>query len=152
VQKRKLLTLCLAVAVCVPTIILTCRNIGINISKSVPFRVYSIDKTDKHFSCESYVLFYLTKDPLNILPDKVKLVKRIACAPGMSLNSSKEEFICDGKLIAIRRDKANMKFSFNGTVPKGMYFMSGDHFRSYDSRIWGFLNEKDIIAVVHPIF
>lgn len=70
----------------------------------------------------------------------------------MSLNSSKEEFTCDGKLIAIRRDKANMKFSFNGTVPKGMYFMSGDHFRSYDSRIWGFLNEKDIIAVVHPIF
>jgi len=152
VQKRNVLTIYLAVAICIAIIVLACRNIGINISESVPFRIYYIDRADKQYSCGKYILFYLNKDPLNILPDNVKLVKRIACAPGMTLNSSNNEFTCDGKIIAVRRDKANMKFSFNGTVPQRRYFMSGDHFRSYDSRIWGFLDEKDIIAVVHPFF
>lgn len=150
--KKKFITSILITAVSILALLFLCRHIGINITRSVPFWVYTIDRQNRHFTNGSYVLFRLDKDPLKVLPQKALLVKKIVCAPGMKLITTDDEFICDGKRAAVLNDKENMKFSFTGIVPNNMYFMSGEHIRSYDSRIWGFLNEKDIIAVVNPVF
>ncbi|MGE4266356.1 MAG: S26 family signal peptidase [Deferribacterales bacterium] len=131
---------------------MTLSNIGVNITKSVPFTLYVINKSKREFHEGDYILFRSQADPLNILPEDAKLVKKIACVSGNHLSSDDNAFYCDGVLVAIRRDPKNMKFYFNGAVPSGKYFMTGTHFRSYDSRIWGFLDEKNIIGTVTPVF
>lgn len=126
--------------------------IGINITKSVPFTVYIINKSKVKIVNGSFVLFNKQADPLNVLPENAKLVKEVACSPGSSLTSDTAGFYCDGERVAVRRDKEKMKFFYNGKLPEGKYFVTGGHLRSYDSRIWGLLDEKNIISTVSPLF
>lgn len=39
-----------------------------------------------------------------------------------------------------------------GIIPKGKYFVIGDAVRSFDSRYWGLLDEKEILGKAYPIF
>jgi len=40
---------------------------------------------------------------------------------------------------------------FNGKVPEGTLFVSGQHRDSFDSRYWGFLDRKKVEAIAHPL-
>lgn len=127
-------------------------RIGINISPSVPFTTYLINNSKENIKKGDYVLFREQADPLGILPDDAKLVKKIACISGSNLTSDKNAFYCDGVLVAVRNNTEKMTFSFNGKMPAGKYFVTGEHQRSYDSRIWGLLDENNIISTVRPLF
>lgn len=150
-MRKHIITLTIS-ALGIVLIFFTFNNIGINISRSVPFTLYTINKQKKEFHEGDYVLFYKQADPLHILPKGAKLVKMIACAPGSILKSSEDAWYCDGNKVAVRRYPKIMKFNFNGIVPADKMFMTGSAFRSYDSRIWGFMDVNKIIAVVNPIF
>lgn len=128
------------------------NTIGVNISHSVPFTLYTINKHKKEFREGDYVLFHKQADPLNILPKNAKLVKMIACGHGSFLQSIGDAWYCNGQKIAVIRDPKVMQFRFSGNVPAGKMFMTGEAFRSYDSRIWGFLDDKNIISGVDPLF
>jgi signal peptidase I len=39
-----------------------------------------------------------------------------------------------------------------GIIPKGKYFVVADSVRSFDSRYWGLLDEKEILGKAYPIF
>ncbi len=39
-----------------------------------------------------------------------------------------------------------------GIIPRGKYFVISDAIRSFDSRYWGLLDEKDILGKASPIF
>jgi type IV secretory pathway protease TraF len=99
-----------------------------------------------------YIIFRAENDPLGILPENSKLVKKAACLSGMELIATDLAFICDGEYIAIRKDPDKMKFNYSGKIPEGKIFVVGSHERSYDSRIWGFLDESNIIGTVYPLF
>jgi type IV secretory pathway protease TraF len=42
-------------------------------------------------------------------------------------------------------------FVFNGKVPDGMLFVSGQHKDSFDSRYWGFLEQRRVEAIATPL-
>ncbi len=39
-----------------------------------------------------------------------------------------------------------------GKIPPGKFFVTSPALRSYDSRYWGLIDEKDILGEAHPIF
>jgi len=114
-----------------------------------------------------YVMFSLLKSkPKNDLPAKlVKMIKdegedseikKIGCIAGEELKNIGNEFYCKNELIAKAKDyslggERLKKFEFSGKVPEGYIFLVGDHVDSYDSRYFGFIKAKDIIATVYPL-
>jgi len=55
-----------------------------------------------------------------------------------------------------RRDGRNLPFVYKDgemvMIPEGQFFVVGTHPGSYDSRYWGFINEKNIIGTAYPIY
>lgn len=114
-----------------------------------------------------YVMFSLLKSkPESDLPPKLvrmikddgedSEIKKIGCAAGEELKNIGNEFYCKNKLIAKAKEyslggERLKKFEFSGKIPKGDMFLVGDHVDSYDSRYFGFIKAKDIIATVYPL-
>ena len=114
-----------------------------------------------------YVMFSLLKSkPESDLPAKLvrmiknegedSQIKRIECIAGEELKSIGNEFYCKNKLIAKAKDyslggERLKKFEFSGKIPEGNMFLVGDHVDSYDSRYFGFIKAKDIIATLYPL-
>lgn len=147
-KKKQALLIVVSVLVCAQ---LVGMHVGKNLSESVSFKwfVYNRLESPQH---GDYVMFYSVRDPLAVLPEKVPLLKRIACSSGQEIKADENGFWCDGSLIGERTDPDNMTMYYEGIIPSGMFFAGGDHPRSYDSRLWGLAYEKDIIGVVHPLF
>ena len=141
------LIMCAFIAV----IIVAACHIGRNTTESVPFRWYAYLR-GKDFRKGDYIIFKEQADPLHVLPKGAKLVKQAACTEGMELVTTDKDFICDGEYISKRIDPEKMSFSFAGKIPTGKVFVLGTHKRSYDSRIWGLLDESNIIGTVYPLF
>ena len=55
-----------------------------------------------------------------------------------------------------RRDGTTLPFVYKDgetvTIPEGQFFVIGTHPGSYDSRYWGFINEKNIIGTAYPLY
>jgi signal peptidase I len=114
-----------------------------------------------------YVMFSLLKSkPESDLPPKLvrmikddgedSEIKKIGCAAGEELKNIGNEFYCKNKLIAKAKEyslggERLKKFEFSGKIPKGNMFLVGDHVDSYDSRYFGFIKAKDIIAMLYPL-
>jgi len=114
-----------------------------------------------------YVMFSLLKSkPESDLPTKLvrmikakgedSEIKKIGCVAGEELKNIGSEFYCKDKLIAKAKEyslggERLKKFEFSGKIPEGNMFLVGDHVDSYDSRYFGFIKAKDIIATVYPL-
>lgn len=114
-----------------------------------------------------YVMFSLLKSkPESDLPAKLvrmikddgedSEIKKIGCIAGEELKNIGNEFYCKSRLIAKAKEyslggERLKRFEFSGKIPKGNMFLVGDHVDSYDSRYFGFIKVKDIIATVYPL-
>ena len=83
-------------------------------------------------------------------------IKKIGCAAGEELKNIGNEFYCKNKIIARAKEysldgERLKKFEFYGKIPEGNMFLVGDHVDSYDSRYFGFIKAKDIIATLYPL-
>ncbi len=84
-------------------------------------------------------------------------IKIVACKPGDKLERKGDDFFCNDKLLntAIETTSTGKKlpqFNFNGVIPDGSYFMAGTDERSFDSRYYGFIHEKEFIYKGLPIW
>ncbi|MGA9110711.1 MAG: signal peptidase I [Smithella sp.] len=114
-----------------------------------------------------YVMFSLLKSkPESDLPAKLvrmikdegenSEIKKIGCVAGEELKNIGNEFYCKNKLIAKAKEyslggERLKKLEFSGKIPEGYMFLVGDHVDSYDSRYFGFIKAKDIIATLYPL-
>ena len=142
---------------------------AVTTTKSLNKRIYFIDKREstEKIRTGDYVMFSLLKSKQkNELPAKLlkKLeddgealqIKRVGCRAGELLHNIGNEFYCQNKWIARTKDysldgERIKKFEFSGNIPDGHIFLVGDHIDSYDSRYFGFIKAKDIIAKVYPL-
>lgn len=82
--------------------------------------------------------------------------KIIGCSQGQTILRIKNNFYCNGGMIgtALTKDgKGNFieSVDFNEIVPQGKYFMIGTNPKSYDSKYFGYVDEKDILGVTYGI-
>ena len=142
---------------------------AVTTTKSLNKRIYFINKGIRieKLKTGDYVMFSLLKSKQeNDLPAKlIKMIeddgkelqiKRIGCSAGEEVKNVGNDYFCKSQLIAIAKDyslggERLKKFEFSGKIPKDDMFLVGDHIDSYDSRYFGFIKAKDIIAMVYPL-
>jgi len=86
----------------------------------------------------------------------VRLTKRVACVAGDLLRSERGAHWCNDQYLGavLKRDTQGVplpEFVWNGPVPEGKVFLSGDHVRSFDSRYFGFVNAS-ALQRLQPLF
>jgi type IV secretory pathway protease TraF len=86
----------------------------------------------------------------------VRLTKRVACVAGDQLRYERGGHWCNGQYLGqvLRRDSYSVplpQFIWNGPVPPGKVFLTGDHVRSFDSRYFGFVNAA-ALERLRPLF
>lgn len=105
-----------------------------------------------------YVIFSLVS-PTGEL---VQAAKRVGCPEGDSLTSvglpdGTAEYYCGGEYLGKSKTHtlagAPLKsFRFDGVIPKGKFFATGDHKDSYDSKYIGLVDVTQVREVGWPVF
>lgn len=129
-------------------------RIGVTVTPSLNHRVYYVrPRGGTEIPAKGdYVTF---AKPVN---GKRELVtKRVACAPGDRLRVEGRKYYCDGAYLGEAQERSLKgepleNFVFEGKVPAGKLFVTGDHRNSWDSRYYGFVEVDDVEAIQYPIF
>lgn len=106
------------------------------------------------FSHGDYVTFKFLEGDLS--PEyyeffkKLKLVKKVGCAPGSYLECGFGVCRCDGVEIVTSIDEkfAAQAFTHQGQIPPTHVFLIGDNPVSYDGRYWGLTPVRNLVGVV----
>lgn len=137
---------------------LLCSRIAIAVSPSLSHRIFILDRSGRTPRTGEYVLFTFSS-PLYEQGRRHKAIKEVICREGERLTVDRlhRNFYCDGRYVATAKvaslkEKPLPLFVHNGAIPKGFLFVTGTHRDSFDSRYWGFLEEKTIEAIAHPLF
>ena len=133
------------------------RRLSISPSRSVGYRLFYYKPQFKPSSLkkDTFVLFDVyTKLRPDCWPCRV--VKKIACAEGDVLSLKERNFYCNKEYIGTAKLCAKdgtplQAFQFSGVIPGGKLFVAGACVDSYDSRYIGFVDKKDIQAILVPI-
>jgi signal peptidase I/conjugal transfer pilin signal peptidase TrbI len=86
------------------------------------------------------------------------VMKILGCNEGDLLTvDAEKKFYCNGEYLVRAKDislkgEPLQHFVFNGTIPKGVMFVMGQHKDSFDSRYFGFVDKSRILAKAYPIF
>ncbi|AEA33616.1 signal peptidase I [Hippea maritima] len=137
-------------------------HLSFSATDSVGYHLFYISKNFKKIKKHDYVLFPIHETNIKEIQNELKkfktiiLVKQVACVPGDRLTVKGRKFYCNGqylctaKIRALDGEKIN-HFKFNGVVPNGYVFVLGKDVNSYDSRYFGFVPIKEVMAVAYPI-
>jgi len=127
-------------------------KLGFSITPSLPYHVFLIDKKNLNFKKNDFIVFQYPGENIYSFKTNEFFIKSVRCFPGNILKTNMNyEYFCNSTNIgrAYLEDSNGKKinhFVFNGVVPKDMYFVTGTHPKSWDSKYWGFVNKKRIIA------
>ncbi len=128
---------------------------ALTLTPSTPYRLFFIGgKQDVPRA--GYVLFERDLTEIGGKP-RQRIIKKVGCAEGQFLQVSGRDYFCDGTWLGrakevSRSGKPTTPFVYEGRVPPGRVFVAGTHNDSYDSRYFGFLDAKEVRAIVYPIF
>jgi conjugative transfer signal peptidase TraF len=137
---------------------LLCSRIAIAVSPSLSHRIFILDRSGRTPRTGEYVLFSFSS-PLYENGRRYRAIKEVVCREGERLTVDRlhRHFFCDGRYLAMAKltslsGRPLPLFVHNGAIPKGFLFVTGTHRDSFDSRYWGFLEEKTIEAIASPLF
>ena len=135
-----------------------CSRMVFSLSPSLSHRVFVLDRSGRAPRKGDYVIFPFAS-PLFEQGKQQRIIKEVTCAAGETLNVDVRNrfFYCNGiylgmaKVITLKGARLPM-FVFNGKIPAGKLFVSGQHRDSFDSRYWGFLDQTRVEALATPLF
>jgi len=134
-----------------------CSRLVFSLSPSLSHRVFVLNRSGRQPRKGDYVIFQFAS-PLFENGKRQRIIKEITCAAGetLSVDTQNRFFYCNGKyvgmakLITLKGASLPM-FVFNGEIPVGELFVSGSHKDSFDSRYWGFLDQRRVEAIATPL-
>ncbi len=103
-----------------------------------------------------YVLFQPPKTRFTQNPE-IKYLKMIGCKEGEYLKTVNSEYYCEDRYLgtALNVDmQGNLigeHFIYNGIVPEHKLFVIGTHKYSWDSKYFGFIDQKQILRKAEPL-
>ncbi|MDI6790692.1 MAG: signal peptidase I [Thermodesulfobacteriota bacterium] len=137
------------------TMVLLGISIGINPTKSQPFRLFLILKK-RPFSRGDLVAFRFPGS--EYYSEGSLLVKEVRGMSGdrLEIRDSRTVWLNGRFLDTVRttdsRGKAVEPFLFDGVIPEGYYFLYAPAPNSYDSRYYGLIDGKRIVGKAIPLF
>lgn len=134
-------------------------KISVTLTPSLKHRVYWLIRNPDKVVRGDYVLFRHKElsDRMGIKKSE-DVMKILGCNEGDLLTvDAEKKFYCNGEYLVRAKDislkgEPLLHFVFNGTIPKGVMFVMGQHKDSYDSRYFGFVDKSRIMAKAYPIF
>ena len=155
---RKILYLLLFMGILVFGGINIPSRFSVTTTPSLKHRVFFLKKTSDGSEIKkgNYVLFNMSTSYINN-GKRFNAIKGVSCVSGEYLTVKDKAYFCDGQFIGHAKDRSLRgepvnNFLFNGQIPEGMIFLTGDHKDSYDSKYFGFFRRKDVKAIACPIF
>jgi len=137
---------------------LICSRLTIVISPSLSKRIFFLERSGRIPNKGEYVQFTFSS-PLYENGKRHHAIKVVACKAGdiLSVDIDNRFYYCNGRYLGCAkrtslRDKPLPMFVYQGVIPEGALFVTGAHKDSFDSRYWGFLEEKTIEGIAHPLF
>lgn len=134
-------------------------GVAINVSYSLPHKLYLIDKSYKsvnRFKHGDYVAFAWQGD---FYPIGTQVLKEVAGLPGDTVTQRNRQFFINEKGVGYAKEKSldGMPLEanrFNGVLPEKFMWIKGNHKDSLDSRyqITGLIHSGQIIGRAYPIF
>jgi conjugal transfer pilin signal peptidase TrbI len=137
---------------------LLCTRVAVALSPSLPHRVFILERSGRTPGPGDYVLFTFSS-PLYDNGRRIRVIKAVSCVGGerLEVDRGSRACRCNGRFVAQAKVKSLAGkplplFSHDGPVPEGSLFVTGSHRDSFDSRYWGFVEEKTIEAIAIPLF
>jgi type IV secretory pathway protease TraF len=99
-----------------------------------------------------YVTFTLIHPVIPTADNSVQVTKILTCSEHQYLRKDKMQWFCgdvkigDSRTHAINGD-ALEQFTWNGPIPAGKRFVTGNGEHSFDSRYWGFIDSEKLKTV-----
>lgn len=129
---------------------------GVNLSSSLPEKLYFVTKYDRDVHKNDYVAFRWFG---GLYPDNARFVKIVAGEPGDIVTRKGREFFVNGISVGAAKSvdsfgKPLVASSFVGKIPPGKYWVKAPHKDSLDSRyeISGLISKGQLIGKVYVIF
>jgi len=134
-------------------------KISVTLTPSLKHRVYWLIRNPDKVVRGDYVLFRHKELSARMGMKKSEdVMKILGCNEGDLLTvDAEKKFYCNGEYLVRAKDislkgEQLQHFVFNGTIPKGVMFVMGQHKDSFDSRYFGFVDKSRILAKAYPIF
>jgi len=129
-------------------------RVGINLTRSQPDWVYIISPVKVIRRGEKVAFLFQGS---RYYPAGTLFVKEVVGLPGDRIENSSEAVWINGEKVGAVRatdseGRAVAPFVYRGRIPKGAYFVMAHAPNSYDSRYFGWVEEKQIIGEVIPLF
>ncbi len=134
-------------------------TLGINLTPSLPYKLFLIGKNEKVESGEFIAFTWHGGKPYR---NGAVFVKRLLASPGDSVVKNGRDFIVGTRVITGKREGLKGKILFpnnelidgRNIIQLGKYFVAGDHEYSLDSRYsaLGLVDKKDVVGRAFPIF
>lgn len=134
-------------------------KISVTLTPSLKHRIYWLTRNPDRVVRGDYVLFRHKElsDRMGMKKSE-DVMKILGCNEGDLLTvDTEKKFYCNGEYLVRAKDislkgEPLLHFVFNGTIPKDVMFVMGQHKDSYDSRYFGFVDKNRILAKAYPIF
>ncbi len=138
-------------------------RISVTITPSLESRIFILDRypTQDRIQHNRHILFNL---PEHVIKDfEIKdlktrrVIKKVACAEGDTLTVEGLYYYCNGQYLGVAKErtidgKLLDHFVYSGIIPEGQIFVFSPSKDSFDSKYYGFMEEKDVLAIAHPVF
>ena len=137
-------------------------HISVTLTPSLNHRVFFLIFNPDRNSIKKgdYIMFDMSKEIVRQFTDKQdtdKTLKIVGCMGGSFLTVVNKDYYCDNEYLGKAKDvslagKPMENYVFNGTIPINSLFVIGQHKDSFDSRYFGFVDSRNVVAKAFPIF
>jgi conjugal transfer pilin signal peptidase TrbI len=131
-------------------------KVGINVTESLPSKVFLITKFDRNVSKGDFVSFtWGGSDPY---PKGVEFVKMVQGMPGDVVSYRGRWVFINDTFVAIAKTHSKshkpLELGPSGVIPEGKYFVYATHPDSLDSRyaLTGWIDQSSVRGRAYPIF
>jgi conjugal transfer pilin signal peptidase TrbI len=136
-------------------------HISVTLTPSLNHRVFFLifNPDPQRIDKGDYVLLNIDQGIVRQFIDKPhadKIMKTVGCTSGSFLSVEGKDYYCDGVFLGHAKDvslagKPLRHYVFNGTIPGGRLFVIGEHKDSFDSRYFGLVDVRKVIAQAYPL-
>ena len=123
----------------------------------LPWRVFVIDKQDKRIA-RGGIYAFKAQSMAPFFPVGTQIIKVIEGVPGDRVSVTKDDVringtkVGEGLALSVKLKKPETRYIREEIIPGEKYWFMGKTADSFDSRYWGYVDQRDILGKAYPIW